>query len=347
MGGFIPNSPVGKLQLLFAQIQFSKRSCVNPTSLITSLGIDTTTQQDAQEFSKLFLNLLEDKLSLQTDTTVSTMVYDQFRGEYEYVTRMDFYEFLASQESSSPSAFYELDLSLGSKSDVTLDECLAEFLHEEKLEGTDQYFCENCSSKQNATRSIRLRHLPAMLNIQLLRFVFDRKTGLKKKVSSMVHFPFVVEMSNYVETQGVAPSSLTYDLSAVLIHRGPSAYSGHYIAHIKDPVTGTWYKFNDEVVQKIEGTNFKLGIEEDLEDSKKGRAGAKVTKGSHGSSNAYMLVYSRRDAAKPESVPACSTTPSLSDPCSVLPPWVQTTIFNENENFEAWTRDTASRKVNH
>jgi ubiquitin carboxyl-terminal hydrolase 48 len=108
MGGFIPNSPVGKLQLLFAQMQFSKRrylqftnnhlpnvifkvtffsSCVNPTSLITSLGIDTTTQQDAQEFSKLFLNLLEDKLSLQTDTTVSTMVYDQFRGEYEYVTR--------------------------------------------------------------------------------------------------------------------------------------------------------------------------------------------------------------------------------------------------------------------
>ncbi len=78
------------------------------------------------------------------------------------------------KESSSPSAFYELDLSLGSKSDVTLDECLAEFLHEEKLEGTDQYFCENCSSKQNATRSIRLRHLPAMLNIQLLRFVFDR-----------------------------------------------------------------------------------------------------------------------------------------------------------------------------
>lgn len=78
------------------------------------------------------------------------------------------------KESSSPSVFYELDLSLGSKSDVTLDECLAEFLHEEKLEGSDQYFCENCGSKQNATRSIRLRHLPVMLNIQLLRFVFDR-----------------------------------------------------------------------------------------------------------------------------------------------------------------------------
>lgn len=62
-------------------------SCVNPTSFITSLGIDITTQQDAQEFSKLFLNLLEDKLSLQSDTTVSTMVQKQFRGQYEYVTR--------------------------------------------------------------------------------------------------------------------------------------------------------------------------------------------------------------------------------------------------------------------
>lgn len=337
-GGFIPSSPVGKLQLLFALMQFSKRSCVNPTLLIASLGIDTTTQQDAQEFSKLFLNLLEEKLSLQTDPEVSTMVPNQFRGEYEYVTRCS----KCQKESSSPSAFYELDLSLGSKSDVTLDECLAEFLHEEKLEGTDQYFCENCSSKQNATRSIRLRHLPSMLNIQLLRFVFDRKTGLKKKVSSTVHFPFSIDMSNYVKTQGGVQSNQNYDLSAVLIHRGPSAYSGHYIAHIKDPISGTWYKFNDEVVQKIEGTNFKLGIEEDLEDSKKSRTGPKVGKGSHGSSNAYMLVYSRRDAAKPESHVASSN--ELSDPSAVLPPWVQTTLFNENENFEKWNRDKISRK---
>lgn len=45
----------------------------------------------------------------------------------------------------------------------------------------------------------------------------------------MVHFPDVIEMAKYVQTQGLGPNSLTYDLSAVLIHRGPSAYSGHYI----------------------------------------------------------------------------------------------------------------------
>lgn len=36
-------------------------------------------------------------------------------------------------------------------------------------------------------------------------------------------------MANYVTNPGVPPSSLVYDLSAVLIHRGPSAYSGHYM----------------------------------------------------------------------------------------------------------------------
>jgi len=62
-------------------------SCVNPTSFITSLGIDITAQQDAQEFSKLFVCMLEEKLSHQPDSMVSSMVQKQFRGQYEYVTR--------------------------------------------------------------------------------------------------------------------------------------------------------------------------------------------------------------------------------------------------------------------
>lgn len=138
-------------------------------------------------------------------------------------------------------------------------------------------------------------------------------------------------------------------------------------AHVKDTISGVWYKFNDEVVQKLEGTKFMLGIEEDLEgkiilswiilsytvltydililDQKKSRVAAKVGKGSHGSSNAYMLVYSRRDATKPESLSIKKPTTVLSDPASALPPWIQTTLISENENFETWNRDTMHRKV--
>lgn len=36
-------------------------------------------------------------------------------------------------------------------------------------------------------------------------------------------------MSSFVQNAAIPPSHLSYDLVAVLIHKGPSAYSGHYI----------------------------------------------------------------------------------------------------------------------
>ena len=39
---------------------------------------------------------------------------------------------------------------------------------------------------------------------------------------------------------------MLYRLNAVLIHRGPSAYSGHYIAHVRHARTGQWLRLNDE-----------------------------------------------------------------------------------------------------
>ena len=50
-------------------------------------------------------------------------------------------------------------------------------LQEEKLDGDNRYFCESCQSKQSATRRIRLHSLPPTLNLQLMRFVFDRQVA--------------------------------------------------------------------------------------------------------------------------------------------------------------------------
>lgn len=49
------------------------------------------------------------------------------------------------------------------------------------------------------------------------------------------------------------PSQLDwiYDLSAVLIHKGTAVNSGHYIAHIKDEITGLWWEFDDEHVSNL------------------------------------------------------------------------------------------------
>lgn len=46
-------------------------------------------------------------------------------------------------------------------------------------------------------------------------------------------------------------SSYTYDLAAILIHKGSAANSGHYVAHIKDESNGQWWEFDDEHVSKL------------------------------------------------------------------------------------------------
>jgi ubiquitin C-terminal hydrolase len=66
------------------------------------------------------------------------------------------------------------------------------YLQPEELAGDNKYFCSDCNSKQEASRGIVLSSLPPVLNIHLIRYVFDINTGSKKKVrhpaTSLFHF---------------------------------------------------------------------------------------------------------------------------------------------------------------
>lgn len=50
---------------------------------------------------------------------------------------------------------------------------------------------------------------------------------------------------------GENESSAVYDLSAILVHKGSMANSGHYVAHIKDDRTEEWWQFDDEQVTSL------------------------------------------------------------------------------------------------
>lgn len=60
---------------------------------------------------------------------------------------------------------------------------LEEYLSVEELHGENQYFCESCGLRIDATRSIKLRELPSVLNFQLKRYVF-----LPKVISSFYNY---------------------------------------------------------------------------------------------------------------------------------------------------------------
>ncbi|XP_062842349.1 ubiquitin carboxyl-terminal hydrolase 48 isoform X2 [Trichomycterus rosablanca] len=319
-----PKTICEHLQYLFALLQNSNRRYIDPSGLVKALGLDTGQQQDAQEFSKLFLSLLEDTLSKQKDPNLQNVIQQQFCGQFSYVTVCNH----CGRSSALPSRFYELELNIQGHKNLT--ECITEFLKEEKLDGDNRYFCENCQNKQCATRRIKLHSLPRTLNLQLMRFVFDRQSAHKKKLNTYISFPEVLDMSPFLGKD----ETCLYELSAVLIHRGVSAYSGHYIAHVRDACTNDWYKFNDEEIEKMEGKKLQLGIEEDLAETAKSQTRRpKHSKGFHCSRNAYMLVYKRQEEQVDQPQAAVE-----------VPGFLQKLVDQDNKKFEEWCSEMADMR---
>ena len=52
----------------------------------------------------------------------------------------------------------------------------------ESLEGDNQYHCERCGKKVDAERRLKIVKAPPVLQVQLLRYVYDRVTWEKKKL---------------------------------------------------------------------------------------------------------------------------------------------------------------------
>lgn len=144
-----------------------------------------------------------------------------------------------------------------------------------------------------------------------LLFCFLWQTTTKKKVTSPFSFP--AELSMHHRLSEPSQSELIYDLSAVLIHKGTAANSGHYIAHIKDVNTGQWWEFDDELVTNLgrcpfaeeascsasksvkNDVNHSNFSEARVADSNGSASNVKVSQSlpmeTFSSSDAYMLMY--------------------------------------------------------
>ncbi|KAJ3225360.1 hypothetical protein HDU81_007969 [Chytriomyces hyalinus] len=306
---------MSRLKTAFAYMQCGSKGVFDPRQFVDSLKIDSGIQQDAQEFSKLFTATLENLLSHQPNPNVRTLIKTLFEGECAYVTRCK----SCSRESRRAELFRDIELSITESG--TLTDSFESYLSEEHLDAENKWFCPHCGTKVAATRQIEIARLPPVLNIQLLRFVYDVVKQVKRKVRTTVCFPNTLDMNSYLgkynengdekTCEGNGPQNV-YTLSAVLMHRGTSAYAGHFIARIRDPFSGNWYTCNDENVTKLEKVSFDLVdvdlLDEDAEDKVGGRGRKKKPakpdiakpestesmdedKLMFSSSVAYMLIY--------------------------------------------------------
>ncbi|GAA5941088.1 uncharacterized protein JCM15063_000644 [Sporobolomyces koalae] len=312
--GKLDSSPLFQLQVLFAFFQTSKQAVYDPTPLVNSLELDQTEQQDAQEFSKLFLSLLDHEFQKQgskqqsngdnSKLDVGNLVQEQFEGSMVYGTRCD----ECDHTSARPASFLELEISL--TKDCKLENRITQSLKDEKLSGDNQYFCENCNTKRDATRYSELRSLPPVLHFSLLRFTFNLKDFLRAKSQHAISYPLSVDMGLYLPPNPDTgrKDEVWYDLKGVLMHKGVSAHHGHYVAQVYDEDQSKWFLFDDETVTEVEDLNAPLIYDEDddvvIDEKQKKKikvASAKkgFTRDAQGqilpkSKDAYMLVYTRR-----------------------------------------------------
>ncbi|PFH54210.1 hypothetical protein AMATHDRAFT_135316 [Amanita thiersii Skay4041] len=261
------DSPIYHLQVTFAALQEGSLGIYNPSKLVESLALRTSEQQDAQEFSKLFMSHLDTEFQRQPDPSLRSLVIDNFQGEQIHATICKSCQY----QSERAAGFLELEINLSGN--ITLQEGIKRLLQSECLTGDNRYHCSRCRSLQDATRYTQLRKLPPTLHFSLMRFVYDVFTMERRKSKHVISFPTVLDMSSYVlDTRHQEAGVLTneYELQGVLLHKGPSAYHGHYEAQVYDKTLQSWFQFNDEVVTKIKalgdrGTTKKIMNTNDVE----------------------------------------------------------------------------------
>ena len=58
-----------------------------------------------------------------------------------------------------------------------------------------------------------------------------------------------LDLSNYIEYKN---TGCKYKLIGVITHIGESGMGGHFIAYCKDPISQSWYKYNDAIVSEVQ-----------------------------------------------------------------------------------------------
>ncbi|RZC68816.1 hypothetical protein C5167_033154 [Papaver somniferum] len=275
-----------QLAKLFAQLHSSDNTFIDSAPFVKTLELNNGVQQDSHEFLTLLLSLLERFLSRSKVSNARTIVLHLFRGRVSNVTRCS----KCGQDSEASSTMEDFfDIELNIKDFKSLDTSLEDYLSVETLCGDNQYFCESCGILVDTTRWIKLHALPDVLNFQLKRCDFLTTV---KRITSEFSDPEELQMKQrlYEPSQ----SELTYNLSAILVHKGSSVNSGHYVSIIKDEHTGEWWEFDDESVSKLGSHPFGEGSS-----SSTAKPMNIVCHGkTFTSANAYMLIYHRQSTTR-------------------------------------------------
>jgi ubiquitin C-terminal hydrolase len=228
-------------------------------------------QEDAHEFFSTFINLLEDEYR-ETTKEEQGPVFGHFSLSIQHT--------LACQECGQGRSFEEpfLDLSLehvASDEAVPVSVLLEHFMQTER---DLEWKCPLGCTGGRATLAHCMARSPRILLLQVKRFATSEDGRSFFKIKNPVQVPEYLDVTPVMQQQqeGAAAQGYLYQLRAVVVHRGETIRGGHYICFARKDEQ--WLRYNDAVVDKCTSREAFEGYEAQRD--------------------AYMLFYSRMDAAE-------------------------------------------------
>lgn len=177
--------------------------------------------------------------------------------------------------------------------------------------------------KREAERYQQLLTLPPVLNLQLMRFIYDPQTFTKLKVKDCFTVPNVINLSRLAQEAGSSigegaeesTEQYTYELKAVVYHRGYAAHAGHYVCDVWDERTQLWWRLDDHNAQQITSETATVLMDEEDSDNQPGKSKSKSKGRAKGKSNVKSRAAKRAktEANSSGSSPASDSPSNVTD----------------------------------
>ncbi|KAL4222900.1 ubiquitin-like protein-specific protease [Mactra antiquata] len=216
-----------QLQRLFANLLLKNCQSVSTRDLTNSFGWtndEQFQQHDVQELNRILFSAIESSL---VGTSGSDLIKHLYKGKIVNQIRCTQCGKISEREED----FLDISVTVAGSSSVEQSLSCA-YLDKEMLDGKNQYRCEGCNKLVDAEKGAKLRSLPSILTLSLLRFSFDYQKLERFKETGRFSFPQSINMKPFCDNVS-GEESLDYELFSVVIHMG-GAHGGHYHAYIKD-----------------------------------------------------------------------------------------------------------------
>ena len=144
--------------------------------------------------------------------------------------------------------FQILQLSINNANHI--EDCLDEFIKEERIDKDNMIKCDFCGHYNKSTKQTKLWKLPKILIIQFKRFQVNNYGVITQKISKMIEYPINnFNINKYVDNNNIKQTNNIYNLFAVNNHHSIGNFNsinfGHYTSNVINRFDNKWYTFDD------------------------------------------------------------------------------------------------------